>query len=74
MRRRHTYQQFAGNAIAPNLTGQAIKLANDFLPAPSGPDGDRLQSGWQSRGEKWRGFTRHLDAASVRNNEQQRPL
>ncbi len=60
----------AGNAVAPNLAGYAMKLANKILPAPGDHNGDRLQTGRESRGEKWRAFTRHLDAASARNNEQ----
>ncbi len=60
----------AGNAIAPNLTGYAMKLANNFLPSSTDESGDRLQTGWESRGEEWRAFTGHLDAATARNNEQ----
>jgi NAD(P)-dependent dehydrogenase (short-subunit alcohol dehydrogenase family) len=63
----------AGNAIAPNLTGYTMKLANAFLPSPTGPNGDGLQTGWQSRGEEWRSFTRHLEAATERNNENRNP-
>jgi NAD(P)-dependent dehydrogenase (short-subunit alcohol dehydrogenase family) len=59
-----------GNALAPNLTGYALKIANEFLPGPSDHRGDRLQTGWQSRGREARAFTRHLEAATQRNNEQ----
>jgi NAD(P)-dependent dehydrogenase (short-subunit alcohol dehydrogenase family) len=60
----------AGNAVAPNLTGYAMQFTNNFLPSPTGGSGDRLRTGAESRGKEWRGITRHLEAASARNNEQ----
>ncbi len=60
----------AGNALAPNLTGHVMKLANNFLPPAADASGDRLQSGWESRAREWRGLTAHLNAATARNNEE----
>jgi len=62
-----------GNAIAPNLTGSAMKLANRFLPSATTKDGDELRTGWQSRRRPANVFTRHLDQATARNNECQPP-
>lgn len=59
----------AGNAIASNLTGYTMQLANTLLPAPTDQTGDRPQSGAESRSKELRSFTRHLEAASARNNE-----
>jgi NAD(P)-dependent dehydrogenase (short-subunit alcohol dehydrogenase family) len=60
-----------GNALFPNLTGNAMKIANSVLPAPGDPDGDTLRSGWESRAEtsmpRW--VTRFTDRATARNNE-----
>ena len=60
-----------GNALFPNFTGSAMKLANSFLPPPGDPDGDTLRSGWESRAEtsipRW--LMRFADRASARNNE-----
>jgi short-subunit dehydrogenase len=58
-----------GNAIAPNLSGSAMKLANRFLPSPTTAEGDELWTGWQSRQRPANVFTRHLDQATARNNE-----
>ena len=63
----------AGNAIAPNLTGSTMKLANRFLPPPTTKDGDELRTGWQSRQRRANVFTRHLDQATARYNERQPP-
>jgi hypothetical protein len=63
----------AGNAIAPNFTGAAMKLVNRILPPPTTPDGDQLRTGWQSRHRPANVFTRHLDQATARNNERQPP-
>ncbi|PZR72659.1 MAG: ketoacyl reductase, partial [Chthoniobacterales bacterium] len=60
----------AGNAIAPNLTGHAMKVADELLPTSTDDSGDRLQTGWESRSREPRRFTRHLEAATKRNNEQ----
>ena len=58
------------NALAPNLIGHAMKMANALLPSPTDTSGDRLQPGRNSREKEPRAFTRHLNAASARNNEQ----
>ena len=63
----------ATNAIAPNLTGSAMKLANRFLPPPTTANGDELRTGWQSRRRPSNVFTRHLDQATARNNESPSP-
>ena len=63
----------AGNAIAPNFTGSAMKLANRVLPPPTTAAGDELRTGWQSRHRPANTFTRHLDQATARNNEGQPP-
>ncbi len=60
----------AANAVAPNLTGYAMKVANKLLPLSTNESGDRLQTGWKSRAREPRAFTRHLEAATQRNNEQ----
>ncbi len=61
----------AGNALFPNLTGSAMKLASRFLPQGVGPEGDVLRSGWESRARtrtpKW--LTHLADRATERNNE-----
>ena len=62
-----------GNAIAPNLTGSTMKFVNRFLPSPTTAHGDELRTGWQSRQRPANVFTRHLDQATVRNNERQPP-
>ena len=65
-----------GNALFPNFTGSAMKLANSFLPPPGDPDGDTLRSGWESRAEtsipRW--LMRFADRASARNNEADRKI
>jgi hypothetical protein len=59
-----------GNAIFPNLFGWAMKLANRFLPGPTGPKGNKLRSGWESRSERAPNWLTHLaDRATERNNE-----
>ena len=61
----------AANAIAPNITGYAMKIVNQFLPRPAPENGHKLQTGWESRGNEPNFFTRHLDQATMRNNEDQ---
>ena len=65
-----------GNALFPNFTGSAMKLANSFLPPPGDPDGDTLRSGWESRAEtslpRW--LLRFADRATARNNEEDREI
>ncbi|MEN3368038.1 MAG: hypothetical protein V7609_181 [Verrucomicrobiota bacterium] len=61
-----------GNALFPNLTGSAMKLANSILPPPGDPEGDVLKSGWESRSKAsvptW--LTHFADRATARNNEE----
>jgi NAD(P)-dependent dehydrogenase (short-subunit alcohol dehydrogenase family) len=60
----------AGNALFPNLTGHAMKLANRFLPRPTNATGNQLRSGWESRGPKPDGWLgRFTDRMAQRNNE-----
>ena len=65
------YLAIAANAIFPNLTGYATRVANRFLPRPTDTSGDVLRSGAESRSRKltpeW--LTRRSDAAIARNNE-----
>jgi NAD(P)-dependent dehydrogenase (short-subunit alcohol dehydrogenase family) len=65
-----------GNALFPNLTGSAMKIANSVLPSPGDPDGDTLRSGWESRSETsmpgW--VTRFTDRATAQNNESGREI
>jgi short-subunit dehydrogenase len=59
------------NAVAPNLFGEAVKMANRFLPQSSDASGDELRTGWQSRDGLPSVLTCHLEKASMRNNERQ---
>jgi NAD(P)-dependent dehydrogenase (short-subunit alcohol dehydrogenase family) len=65
----------AGNALFPNLTGYAMRVANRFLPGPAEAGGDEARTGWESRQRNvLPGFlTRLSDAATLRNNEQTPP-
>jgi NAD(P)-dependent dehydrogenase (short-subunit alcohol dehydrogenase family) len=58
------------NAAVPGLVARGMMLATRLLPGPSGPDGDRLQSGRQSR-SRWAPsvMTMLSDRAAVANNE-----
>jgi NAD(P)-dependent dehydrogenase (short-subunit alcohol dehydrogenase family) len=60
-----------GNALFPNITGSAMKLANSILPPPGDPEGDSLRSGWESRSEtsmlRW--LARFTDRTTAQNNE-----
>jgi NAD(P)-dependent dehydrogenase (short-subunit alcohol dehydrogenase family) len=60
----------AANAVTPNLTGHAMKMAAAVLPGATGSSGNRSQLGRESRDREPRAFTAHLNAASVRNNEE----
>jgi short-subunit dehydrogenase len=61
------------NAVAPSLFGEAMKIANRFLPQPSNASGNELKTGWQSRDRAPVLFTRHLERATARNNERHPP-
>ena len=62
----------AANAVFPNLTGYAMKIANRFLPRPSGAADVEARRGWDSRERKVvpEFLTKLSDRATVRNNEQ----
>ncbi len=60
-----------GNAVFPNITGRLMQFANRLLPQPTGPSGDLVRSGGESRSTRltpaW--LTRMSDRASRQNNE-----
>lgn len=60
-----------GNAVFPNLTAHAMRLANEVLPRPTDASGDELRTGSESRSRKlspkW--LTYLSDRAIDRNNE-----
>jgi NAD(P)-dependent dehydrogenase (short-subunit alcohol dehydrogenase family) len=60
----------AANALVTGLVARGMILASNLLPGPSGPDGDRQQSGRQSR-SKWvpSVMTMLSDRAAAANNE-----
>jgi NAD(P)-dependent dehydrogenase (short-subunit alcohol dehydrogenase family) len=58
-----------GNALFPNLTGYAMRLVNQFLPKPSGAQGDELRGGSEVRRLTPDWLTRMADKATARNNE-----
>ncbi len=58
------------DGVAPGLVGRAAALATRLLPAPTGPDGDRTQTGWQSRSALApSALTALADAQVAPNNE-----
>jgi NAD(P)-dependent dehydrogenase (short-subunit alcohol dehydrogenase family) len=61
-----------GNALFPNLTGYAMRLANRFLPNRTNERGNESQLGWDSplraAAPEW--LTRLSERATARNNEQ----
>src|SRR5215475_8870729 len=59
-----------GNALFPNLTGYAMRLVNQFLPKPSGAEGNRLRAGSEVRRLIPDWLTRSADRATQRNNEE----
>ena len=63
-----------GNAAFPDLSAQAMKLANRLLPAATDASGDALKSGHQSRGGSDRSWiSRFGNRAAERNNESSSP-
>jgi NAD(P)-dependent dehydrogenase (short-subunit alcohol dehydrogenase family) len=58
-----------GNALFPNLTGYAMRLVNQFLPKPSGAEGNQLRGGSEVRRLIPDWLTRSVDKATARNNE-----
>ncbi|MEY2537953.1 MAG: hypothetical protein QOG67_1693 [Verrucomicrobiota bacterium] len=61
-----------GNALFPNMTGYAMKIANRFLPGAAESGGDEERLGWDSRQRGTvPGWLTHLsDRATVINNEE----
>src|SRR5215831_10943019 len=57
-----------GNAFFPNLTGYAMRLVNQFLPKPSGAEGNQLRGGSEVRRLIPDWLTRPADKATARNN------
>jgi NAD(P)-dependent dehydrogenase (short-subunit alcohol dehydrogenase family) len=58
-----------GNALFPNLTGYAMRLMNQFLPKPSGAEGNEFRGGSEAHRLIPEWLTRSLDKATARNNE-----
>jgi len=63
----------AANAVAPNLTGHAMKIANRLLPEAIDESGNEASSGEASRHRLRSWMTGLVDNASARNNELHRP-
>jgi NAD(P)-dependent dehydrogenase (short-subunit alcohol dehydrogenase family) len=58
------------NHVFPNLTGQVMALISRVLPGPTSPEGNRKQSGWESRSAVVPSpLTVLADQATVENNE-----
>jgi NAD(P)-dependent dehydrogenase (short-subunit alcohol dehydrogenase family) len=60
-----------GNALFPNLTGYAMKIANRFLPEAGDKDGNQSRAGSQLRRLAPEWLTRVADRATKENNEEQ---
>jgi hypothetical protein len=37
------------NSVVPGIFGRAMRLTARFLPGPTGPEGNLLRTGWESR-------------------------
>src|SRR5216110_3591430 len=61
--------QVVANALFPNLTGYAMKLANRFLPESSGAQENRSRAGSEVRRLTPEWMTRLADRATKKNNE-----
>jgi NAD(P)-dependent dehydrogenase (short-subunit alcohol dehydrogenase family) len=61
-----------GNALFPNLTGYMMKLVNRFLPGTNNEEGNQSLAGSQLRRLTPKWLTQSADAATARNNENQR--
>jgi NAD(P)-dependent dehydrogenase (short-subunit alcohol dehydrogenase family) len=61
-----------GNALFPNLTGYLMKFVNRFLPGTNNEKGNQSLAGSQLRRLTPKWLTRSADAATARNNENQR--
>ncbi len=58
-----------GNALFPNLTGYAMRMVNQFLPKPSGGEGNQARAGCEVRRLIPGWLTSSADKATARNNE-----
>jgi len=58
-----------GNALFPNLTGYAMKLANRLLPGTGGEEGNKSRAGSQLRRLTPERLTKLADRATEKNNE-----
>src|SRR5205809_6597665 len=58
-----------GNALAPNLTGYAMKFANRLLPRAGGEEGNESRAGSQLSRLTPQWLTRLADRATKKNNE-----
>src|SRR6266487_4413345 len=58
-----------GNALFPNLTGYSMRMVNQFLPKPSGAEGNQSRAGSEVRRLIPGWLTRSADEATTRNNE-----
>jgi len=58
-----------GNALFPNLTGYMMRFVNQFLPKPSGAEGNQLRAGSEVRRLAPAWLTHSADKAATRNNE-----
>jgi len=61
-----------GNALFPNLTGYMMKFVNRFLPGTNNEEGNQSLAGSQLRRLTPKWLTQSADAATARNNENQR--
>ena len=58
------------NHLVPNITGHAMAIFNWFLPGPTGAEGDRLRTGWESQSALAPSVLTVLsDKETVENNE-----
>ena len=60
------------NAVSPAVVALGMRLTNMLLPEPSGAEGDRARSGWQSQ-SPWAPsrLTRSTERAAVEHNQLQ---
>jgi NAD(P)-dependent dehydrogenase (short-subunit alcohol dehydrogenase family) len=58
-----------GNALFPNLTGDAMKFANRLLPGAGGEEGNKSRAGSQLRRLTPERLTKLADRATEKNNE-----
>ena len=61
-----------GNALFPNLTGYMMKFVNRFLPGTNNEEGNQSLAGSQLRRLTPKWLSQSADAATARNNENQR--